>query len=89
MLIGVSGPGLLDPEDIATMAEGAIVFALANPDPEVDPIAAAQHAAVVATGDLPEVEARTEVDVRGMRVQEVDAAVTIALEGDGLVRSKD
>src|SRR3546814_3293297 len=32
------------------MADGAIVFALANPDPEVDPLAAAEHAAVVATG---------------------------------------
>ena len=32
------------------MADGAIVFAMANPDPEVDPNEAAQHAAVVATG---------------------------------------
>ena len=32
------------------MAPGAIVFALANPDPEVDPAAARLHAAVVATG---------------------------------------
>jgi malate dehydrogenase (oxaloacetate-decarboxylating) len=32
------------------MAPGAIVFALANPDPEVDPVAASEHAAVVATG---------------------------------------
>ena len=32
------------------MAPDAIVFALANPDPEVDPIAASEHAAVVATG---------------------------------------
>jgi malate dehydrogenase (oxaloacetate-decarboxylating) len=32
------------------MADKAIVFALANPDPEVDPRAARQHAAVVATG---------------------------------------
>jgi malate dehydrogenase (oxaloacetate-decarboxylating) len=50
VFIGVSGPGLLDGEDIAGMAEDAIVFALANPDPEVDPAAARQHAAVVATG---------------------------------------
>lgn len=50
MFIGVSGPNILTGEDIATMADGAIVFALANPDPEVDPVAAAQHAAVVATG---------------------------------------
>ncbi len=32
------------------MNDGAIVFALANPDPEVDPFAAAQHASIVATG---------------------------------------
>jgi malate dehydrogenase (oxaloacetate-decarboxylating) len=35
---------------VATMADDAIVFALANPDPEVDPAAAQRHAAVVATG---------------------------------------
>ena len=50
IFIGVSAPGLLDGDDVATMAEGAIVFALANPDPEVDPVAASRHAAVVATG---------------------------------------
>ena len=32
------------------MAPGAIVFALANPDPEVDPREAREHAAIVATG---------------------------------------
>jgi malate dehydrogenase (oxaloacetate-decarboxylating) len=50
VFIGVSGPNILTGDDIATMADGSIVFALANPDPEVDPIAAAEHAAVVATG---------------------------------------
>ena len=50
VLIGVSAPDILDGDDIATMAPGAIVFALANPDPEVDPSQAQQHAAVVATG---------------------------------------
>ncbi len=50
VFIGVSAPGLLDGEDIATMAPDAIVFALANPDPEVDPAAAGEHAAIVATG---------------------------------------
>ena len=50
VFIGVSAPNLLTGEDIATMAPDAIVFALANPDPEVDPIAASEHAAVVATG---------------------------------------
>jgi malate dehydrogenase (oxaloacetate-decarboxylating) len=32
------------------MAPNAIVFALANPDPEVDPREAREHAAIVATG---------------------------------------
>ncbi|HET7306183.1 MAG TPA: NAD-dependent malic enzyme [Segeticoccus sp.] len=50
VFIGVSGPGLLTGDDIATMGQDAIVFALANPDPEVDPVAAGEHAAVVATG---------------------------------------
>jgi malate dehydrogenase (oxaloacetate-decarboxylating) len=50
VFVGVSAPNILTGDDIATMAGSAIVFALANPDPEVDPIAAAQHAAVVATG---------------------------------------
>jgi malate dehydrogenase (oxaloacetate-decarboxylating) len=50
VFIGVSAPNLLTGDDIATMADNAIVFALANPDPEVDPMAAGQHATVVATG---------------------------------------
>jgi malate dehydrogenase (oxaloacetate-decarboxylating) len=50
VFVGLSAPGILSGEDIAAMAEGAIVFALANPDPEVDPEAAREHAAVVATG---------------------------------------
>ena len=55
VFIGVSAPNLLQGKDLAVMAPGSIVFALANPDPEVDPIAALEHAAVVATGrsDLP------------------------------------
>ena len=50
VFIGVSAPNLLDGSDIATMADDAIVFAMANPDPEVNPAEAAEHAAVVATG---------------------------------------
>ncbi len=50
VFIGVSAPGLLTGEDIATMNDDAIVFALANPDPEVDPLEAGRTAAVVATG---------------------------------------
>src|SRR5262249_8727422 len=50
VFIGVSAPGLLSGADIATMADRSVVFALANPIPEVDPEAASEHAAVVATG---------------------------------------
>jgi malate dehydrogenase (oxaloacetate-decarboxylating) len=50
VFIGVSAPNLLTGADIATMNDKAIVLALANPDPEVDPLEAQQHAAVVGTG---------------------------------------
>ncbi|GAB3167098.1 hypothetical protein GCM10027258_92080 [Amycolatopsis stemonae] len=50
VFIGVSTGGLLKADDVAAMAGRAIVFALANPDPEVGPDAAREHAEVVATG---------------------------------------
>jgi malate dehydrogenase (oxaloacetate-decarboxylating) len=50
VFIGVSAPNLFGVAELATMAPDAIVFALANPDPEIDPAVALQHAAVVATG---------------------------------------
>ncbi len=50
VFIGVSAPGVLAPEWIQDMAERAVVFALANPDPEVDPVEAEKYAAVVASG---------------------------------------
>ncbi len=50
VFIGVSAPNLLTGDDVAAMAKDAIVFALANPDPEVDPREARKHAAIVATG---------------------------------------
>ena len=50
IFIGVSAPKVLHEEDIAAMAPGSIVFALANPDPEIDPVIARKYAAVVATG---------------------------------------
>ena len=56
VFIGVSAPNVIEGGDVAAMNPGAVVFALANPDPEIDPIQAeararAQaHAAVVATG---------------------------------------
>lgn len=50
IFIGVSAPHVLKEEDVASMAAGSIVFALANPDPEIDPAIARKYAAVVATG---------------------------------------
>lgn len=50
VFIGVSAPGVLTGEDVKSMNDDAIVFALANPEPEVDPEVAREHAAVVATG---------------------------------------
>jgi malate dehydrogenase (oxaloacetate-decarboxylating) len=50
VFVGVSAPHLLTGADIAQMAARAVVFALANPEPEVDPQEAMRYAAVVATG---------------------------------------
>ena len=50
VFIGVSAGNILTAEDVATMAERSVVFAMANPTPEIDPSEAAKHAEVVATG---------------------------------------
>ena len=50
LFIGVSGPGAVTARDIKGMARDAIVFALANPTPEVMPEAVERHARIVATG---------------------------------------
>jgi malate dehydrogenase (oxaloacetate-decarboxylating) len=50
VFIGVSAPNLFGAEQVATMNKNAVVFALANPDPEIDPLEAQKHAAIVATG---------------------------------------
>ncbi|WP_176560879.1 NAD(P)-dependent malic enzyme [Mycobacterium neglectum] len=49
VFLGLSA-GVVPPEIVATMAPGAIVFALSNPDPEIHPDDAKEYAAVVATG---------------------------------------
>lgn len=50
VFVGVSAPNILTEADVQAMAGDAIVFALANPVPEIDPVIAARHAAVVASG---------------------------------------
>jgi len=50
VFVGVSGPGLLIRDDLRAMHRDPIVFALANPDPEIMPEDAEGLAAVIATG---------------------------------------
>ena len=50
VFIGVSGPGVLSPDDIRRMAKDPIVFAMANPEPEIDPELAEPLVRVLATG---------------------------------------
>jgi malate dehydrogenase (oxaloacetate-decarboxylating) len=50
VFIGVSVPGAISAEGVRRMAPRAIVFAMANPNPEVDPEEIEGHAEVIATG---------------------------------------
>ena len=50
VFIGLSAPGLLSADDVRTMARNPIVFAMANPDPEIRPEEVDGLAAVMATG---------------------------------------
>ncbi|MDR0270836.1 NADP-dependent malic enzyme [Paenibacillus sp.] len=50
VFIGVSAPNMLTVEDLKNMAEDPIVFAMANPTPEIDPAIAAPYVRVMATG---------------------------------------
>ena len=50
LFIGLSGPGLIEPQDLGRMGADPIVFAMANPDPEVRPEDAAPYVRVMATG---------------------------------------
>lgn len=50
VFIGLSGPGVLTVDDIKTMARDPIVFAMANPTPEIAPEEAEPYVRVLATG---------------------------------------
>jgi malate dehydrogenase (oxaloacetate-decarboxylating) len=50
LFIGVSGPGIIEAEDLGKMADNAIVFAMANPNPEVMPEEAGPYVRIMATG---------------------------------------
>ncbi len=50
VFIGVSRPDIISAKDVKLMNKGAIVFAMANPTPEIMPEEARKYAAIVATG---------------------------------------
>jgi malate dehydrogenase (oxaloacetate-decarboxylating) len=50
LFVGLSGPGVITEEHLQRMNPDAIVFALANPDPEIRPQEAARYVRVMATG---------------------------------------
>ncbi len=50
LFVGLSGPGLIGPDDLEKMADDAIVFAMANPTPEVMPEDAEPYVRIMATG---------------------------------------
>ncbi len=50
LLVGLSGPGVITAEDLKRMADDAIVFAMANPTPEVMPEEAEPYVRIMATG---------------------------------------
>eukprot|EP00913_Durusdinium_trenchii_P028479 g26707.t1 len=93
VFIGVSGPDVLSVADIQNMAADPIVFALANPDPEINPELATPHVRVMATGrsDYPNQINnvlcfpglfRGMLDVRARRVtEEMKVAAAVAIAG--------
>ncbi len=50
VVVGVSGPGAISPAAVRSMADGAIVFAMANPVPEIRPEEVSDDVAIIATG---------------------------------------
>ena len=50
LFVGLSGARVMPPEALARMADDAIVFAMANPTPEITPEEAAPYARIIATG---------------------------------------
>ncbi|MQF80458.1 NAD-dependent malic enzyme [SAR202 cluster bacterium AD-493-K16_JPT_193m] len=50
VFIGLSGPNVLNVDHLKVMAKDSIVFAMANPDPEIEPESAVPYVRVIATG---------------------------------------
>jgi len=82
VFVGVSGPGLLTADDLRTMGSKPIVFAMANPDPEIRPEEAAGIAAVIATGrsDFPN-QINNVLCFPGIFRGALDAGATTITEG--------
>jgi malate dehydrogenase (oxaloacetate-decarboxylating) len=82
VFVGVSGPGVLQRADVVRMATDPVVFALANPDPEIRPEQAAGVAAVIATGrsDFPN-QINNVLCFPGIFRGALDAGATTVTEG--------
>ena len=89
VFIGVSGPGLLTASDLRRMAKDPIVFAMANPDPEIRPEEADGLAAVIATGrsDYPN-QINNVLAFPGIFRGALDVAATAITEGMKLAAAR-
>ncbi len=89
VFIGVSGPGLITADDLRTMGADPIVFALANPEPEIRPELARGIAAVLATGrsDFPN-QINNVLAFPGIFRGALDAGATRITEGMKLAAAK-
>jgi malate dehydrogenase (oxaloacetate-decarboxylating) len=89
VFVGVSGPGLITAADLRTMASDPIVFAMANPDPEIRPEDADGLAAVIATGrsDYPN-QINNVLAFPGIFRGALDVAATSITEGMKLAAAR-
>jgi malate dehydrogenase (oxaloacetate-decarboxylating) len=89
VFIGVSGPGLITASDLRKMASDPIVFAMANPDPEIRPEEADGLAAVIATGrsDYPN-QINNVLAFPGIFRGALDVAATSITEGMKLAAAR-
>jgi malate dehydrogenase (oxaloacetate-decarboxylating) len=89
VFVGVSGPGLITASDLRKMAPDPIVFAMANPDPEIRPEEADGLAAVIATGrsDYPN-QINNVLAFPGIFRGALDVAATSITEGMKLAAAR-
>ena len=89
VFVGVSGPGLITASDLRRMAPDPIVFAMANPDPEIRPEEADGLAAVIATGrsDYPN-QINNVLAFPGIFRGALDVAATSITEGMKLAAAR-